>query len=97
MDLSQNVEDQNRKQMQNVSIQNVSHLQKQDVCLKDKDDQLFLRKRAVAQGVGGKPTNVKTFAKRKKAMMGGFMARRMGMIMIMRQKDKPATRNKKNN
>ena len=24
------------------------------------------RKRAVAQGVGGKPTNVKTFAKRKK-------------------------------
>jgi hypothetical protein len=29
-----------------------------------------------AQGVGGKPTNVKTFAKRKKAMGGGFMARR---------------------
>ena len=26
------------------------------------------RKRAVAQGVGGKPTNVKTFAKRAKAM-----------------------------
>ena len=37
------------------------------------------RKRAVAQGVGGKPTNVKTIAKRKSAMMGGFMARRMGM------------------
>ena len=37
------------------------------------------RKRAKAQGVGGKPTNVKTFAKRKQAMMGGFMARRMGM------------------
>ena len=37
------------------------------------------RKRAVAQGVGGKPTNVKTFAKRKQAMMGGFMARRMGI------------------
>jgi len=34
------------------------------------------RKRAVAQGVGGKPTNVKTFAKRTKAMGGGFMARR---------------------
>ena len=34
------------------------------------------RKRAVAQGVGGKPTNVKTFAKRAKAMGGGFMARR---------------------
>jgi hypothetical protein len=30
-------------------------------------------------GIGGKPTNVKTFAKRKQAMMGGFMARRMGM------------------
>jgi hypothetical protein len=37
------------------------------------------RKRAVAQGVGGKPTNVKTFAKRQKAMMGGFMARRAGV------------------
>ena len=37
------------------------------------------RKRAKAQGVGGKPTNVKTFAKRKQAMMGGFMARRMGV------------------
>ena len=37
------------------------------------------RKRAVAQGVGGKPTNVKTFAKRKQAMMGGFMGKRMGI------------------
>jgi len=37
------------------------------------------RKRAKAQGVGGKPTNVPTFAKRKKAMMGGFMGRRMGI------------------
>ena len=37
------------------------------------------RKRAVAQGVGGKPTNVKTFAKRTKAMGGGFMAKRMVM------------------
>ena len=37
------------------------------------------RKRDKAQGVGGKPTNVPTFAKRKKAMMGGFMGRRMGI------------------
>ena len=37
------------------------------------------RKRAVAQGVGGKPTNVKTIAKRTKAMGGGFMAKRMAM------------------
>ena len=37
------------------------------------------RKRAVAQGVGGKPTNVKTFTKRKQAMMGGFMGKRMGI------------------
>ena len=36
------------------------------------------RKRA-AGNTGPKPTNVKTFAKRKSAMMGGFMARRMGM------------------
>ena len=32
------------------------------------------RKRAVAQGVGGKPTNVKTFAKKRKSMsMGGLV------------------------
>ena len=31
------------------------------------------RKRSKAQGVGGKPTNVPTFAKRKKASMGGSM------------------------
>ena len=37
------------------------------------------RKRSVAQGVGGKPTNVKTYAKRKQAMRGGFMGRRMGV------------------
>jgi len=30
------------------------------------------RKRAKAQGVGGKPTNVATFAKRKKAAIGGY-------------------------
>jgi|TARA_Y100000052_G_scaffold22962_1_gene24146 hypothetical protein len=32
------------------------------------------RKRAKPQGVGGKPTNVKTFA-RKKAFSGGYMGR----------------------
>ena len=32
------------------------------------------RKRAVAQGVGGKPTNVATFAKKRKRMgMGGMV------------------------
>ena len=31
------------------------------------------RKRAVAQGVGGKPTNVATFAKRKKMGFGGIV------------------------
>ena len=31
------------------------------------------RKRSKAQGVGGKPTNVPTFAKRKKAMSGGYI------------------------
>ena len=31
------------------------------------------RKRSVAQGVGGKPTNVATFTKRKKAANGGYM------------------------
>ena len=44
MALSQSVEDQNRKQMQNVNIQNVFHLQKQDLCQKDKEDQQFLEK-----------------------------------------------------
>ena len=31
------------------------------------------RKRAVKQGVGGKPTNVATFAKRKKMGLGGMV------------------------
>ena len=31
------------------------------------------RKRSKAQGVGGKPTNVATFKKRKKAADGGYM------------------------
>ena len=35
------------------------------------------RKRAVAQGVGGKPTNVQTFAKRKKAASGGSIGDKM--------------------
>ena len=39
------------------------------------------RKRAAAN-VGPKPTNVKTFAKRKKAMGGGFMMKRQRMGMI---------------
>ena len=54
---------QNKKLMQNVNIQNVSHLQKQD---EDRGQRrsAVSRKRAVAQGVGGKPTNVKTFTKR---------------------------------
>ena len=42
----------------------------------------FARKRSKAQGVGGKPTNVSTFAKRKKAMGGGFMMKRQRMGMI---------------
>ena len=33
------------------------------------------RKRAVAQGVGGKPTTVATFKKRKKAAMGGYVGK----------------------
>ena len=39
------------------------------------------RKRA-AGNPGGKPTNVKTFAKRTKAMGGGFMAKRERMGII---------------
>ena len=40
------------------------------------------RKRSKPQGVGGKPTNVKTFAKRTKAMGGGFMMKRQRMGMM---------------
>ena len=40
------------------------------------------RKRSKAQGVGGKPTNVPTFTKRKKAMGGGFMMKRQRMGMM---------------
>ena len=31
------------------------------------------RKRSVAQGVGGKPTNVATYSKRKKMVFGGMV------------------------
>ena len=64
-----------KRKMQNVSIQNASHLQSKTY-VRGTRRSAVKRKRAVAQGVGGKPTNVKTFAKRKKAMGGGFMARR---------------------
>ena len=43
-------------------------------------DKEYLFLRSKAQGVGGKPTNVPTFAKRKKAMGGGFMARRASYV-----------------
>ena len=39
-----------------------------------------VRRKRAAGNTGPKPTNVKTFAKRTKAMGGGFMARRMGMM-----------------
>ena len=39
------------------------------------------RKRA-ASNTGPKPTNVKTFSKRTKAMGGGFMAKRQRMSMM---------------
>ena len=79
MVLSQSVEDQNKRKMQNVNIQNASLLAKARRMTEGQRRSAVARKRAVAQGVGGKPTNVKTFAKRKKAMMGGFMGKRMGM------------------
>ena len=41
------------------------------------------RKRSKPQGVGGKPTNVPTFAKRKKALGGGFMMKRQRMVQIL--------------
>ena len=40
MVLSQSAEDQNKRKMRNVNIQNVYHLQKQEVCQKVKDVQL---------------------------------------------------------
>ena len=80
MVLSQNVEDQNKRKMQNVKYPKCVPLAKaRRMTESQRASQLYKRKRAVAQGVGGKPTNVKTFAKRKQAMMGGFMGRRMGI------------------
>ena len=38
-----------------------------------------VRRKRAAGNPGGKPTNVATFAKRKKAMGGGFMSRRQRM------------------
>ena len=71
MVLSQSVAVQNKRRTRNVNIQNVCHLQKQDECQRDREDLLLQENRAVAQAnVGGKPTNVKTFTKRKKAAKG---------------------------
>jgi len=36
-------------------------------------------RKTTTKGGNYKPTNVKTFAKRKQVMMGGFMGRRMGV------------------
>ena len=63
---------------QNQNTPNACLLQKQRMTESQRRSAVA-RKRSKAQGVGGKPTNVKTFAKRKKAMMGGFMGRRMGV------------------
>ena len=38
-----------------------------------------VNRKSAAGNTGPKPTNVATFAKRKQAMMGGLMARRMGI------------------
>ena len=65
MDLFQNVEDQNRKQMQNVSIQNASHLQKQDLCLKDKDVQLLTEKNNMRKQDNMPARNKKNFRSTK--------------------------------
>ena len=79
MVLSQNVAVQNKRKMPNGSIPKCVPLAKATRMSESQRASAVRRKRAVAQGVGGKPTNVKTFAKRKQAMMGGFMGRRMGV------------------
>ena len=79
MDLFQNVEDQNRRADAKRKYPKCVPLAKARRMTEGQRRSAVKRKRAVAQGVGGKPTNVKTFAKRKQAMMGGFMARRIGM------------------
>ena len=78
MVLSQSVEDQNRKKDAKRKYPKCVPLAKARRMTEGQRRSAVSRKRAVAQGVGGKPTNVKTFAKEKQAMMGGFMARRMG-------------------
>ena len=56
----------NRRKMQNVNIQNACLLAKARRMTEGQRRSAVKRKRAVAQGVGGKPTNVKTFAKEQK-------------------------------
>ena len=65
-----NVEDLQVDQKEN--IRNVYPLQKQ-IMTESQRRSAVARKRSKAQGVGGKPTNVATFAKRKKAMNGGVI------------------------
>ena len=72
MVLSQSVAVPNKRRTPNESIPSVSHLRKQDQCQTRKRKSAVQRKRAAAN-VGPKPTNVATFAKRKKAADGGMI------------------------
>ena len=63
---------------QKESIQNASCLPKQDAMTEGQRRSAVKRKQAKAQGVGGKPTNVPTFAKRKKHD-GWFYGEKMGV------------------
>ena len=48
----------------------------------DSQKRSAVARKIAAGNPGGKPTNVATFAKRKKAMGGGFMAKRQRMGMM---------------
>jgi hypothetical protein len=62
-------------------IQNACPLQKQERCPKGQRAGAVARKQAKSN-TGPTPSRAATFAKRKKAMGGGFMSKRQRMGMI---------------
>jgi hypothetical protein len=67
-----NLVEENLPKVQNESTQNACHLRKPHGMTSSQKASAVRRKRA-AGNPGGKPTNVATFAKRKKMGMGGMV------------------------
>ena len=83
MVLSLNVEDQNKKQDAKRKYPKCVPLAKARRMTEGQRRSAVKRKRAVAQGVGGKPTNVKTFCKKNKSYGWWFYGKEIDVCLEM--------------